>query len=139
MYNLSFTTSLFLLTLFTSTCLSDTCPKKLLFSYDGFWYSNQHPGWKSLKQHRQYLDINASHFKSAHVYPAQNRITCRYANRHHEATLTSKPHTRLNIDSGLVTSNNAKLWKWNEREGLFRCTASVTVLLQHCRFSIEEK
>ena len=139
MHNLSFTTSLFFCAMFTSSCLSDTCPKKLLFSYDGFWYSNQHPGWKSLKQHRQYLDINASHFKSAHVYPAKNRIMCRYANRDHKATLISKPHTGLNIDSGLVTSKNEKLWQWNEREGLFRCTASVTVLLKHCRFSIEEK
>ena len=65
----------------TSSAFAYTCPMNIKREQNGFWYSNEKPGWKSHKSTPPNVTLSAKDFGGVVYSPKRNRIVkeCWYA------------------------------------------------------------
>ena len=119
--------------------LADTCPTKLNYSFEGYWYSLQHPGWRTHQTHTQYPEVTAKGFKGSVFSPKRKQIACIYLMLNKkEVILLSQPHDRFTINKGVINSHFQKNWIWNQKHEDYTCTLPRINSIEQCHFTIEE-
>ena len=63
---------------FLTTLFAGTCPETVSQDSQGYWVSNDSPGWKSPSPSKTGLTLNANNFGGVVYSPAKKRIACVY-------------------------------------------------------------
>lgn len=121
--------------------LAYTCPTNLKQNSEGYWYSQEKPGWKSHKPTDRDVTISATDFGGVVYSPTRHRLACVYkASDGKWVALVSAVHKNIVIDKQIKDSaNNSAAWKFNQQYKDFACGQPSVTNIEGCPFTFEDQ
>lgn len=112
----------------------ETCPSKFYRNDEGFFISDQPPGWRSYKPSPNGTTLKVDDFGGAVFSPEHKRIACVYRDSNNKwvALVSSRAYAfsqdDLNIDA----------WKYNHKRKMFVCGTPESSRTE-CHFKVDTK
>lgn len=128
----------YLLTLLPAFAMADYCPAQLIQDHQGYWVSQEAPGWKSASPTPVGVTVNTNDFGGAHFSPKQQRMACVYRQSHGGwIALVSHKSRFLRIDRHARNPKNDTLaWEKDPKHQDFTCSPH-NYNRQGCPFEID--
>ena len=123
---------------FSVLALADSCPTQLIKNHEGFWVSQQAPGWKSSEHTSQNTIINTNDFGGALYSPKDKRVACVFrTSQGYWVALVSHVHKGLQIDRHMLDdAHQHRAWKWDPKHKDFVCGRPTVSKVKNCKFTI---
>ena len=119
--------------------IADTCPTQLERSAEGYWYSNQHPGWLSVEAFPQTIIMNPDQIGAIVFSPSKTRVACVYRSSGNQwVAIISTNNKGITPDIGLIDPKGQPIWKWSIEHQDYSCSKLDHHDAANCRFSIED-
>ncbi|PHQ81141.1 MAG: hypothetical protein COB66_02945 [Coxiella sp. (in: Bacteria)] len=130
--------AVFSLAILSTTALATTCPTTMIREHDGYWVSQQTPGWKSSEQTGFKTTLNVNDFGGAIYAPAQNRMACVYRSSDgYWVALISHTHKRMHVNRhALNTARTHTAWQWDKKHKDYACGRPNVTKLSQCTFTL---
>ncbi|WP_423063665.1 hypothetical protein [Candidiatus Paracoxiella cheracis] len=115
----------------TAASFAGQCPSNLHQDSEGYWTSNDTPGWKSVKPTDTKVTVESKNFGGAIYSPTQKRIACVYKGSDGQwVALIS------NVDHPFNEDNlNLKVWTFVNKHNIYIC-GTPKYKLDECTFVI---
>lgn len=124
----------------SSTILSSTCPIELKRGQDGYWYSDEKPGWKSHKTTPDDVTVSPNDFGGVVYSPQRHRLACVYkasdgkwlalvSNAHHGVVIDKKATDDLGTNSA---------WVFSKKHRDYACGHPTVKNIKGCPFELTD-
>jgi len=123
---------------FSTLISANTCPTQLVKEYNGFWISQEQPGWKSSEQTGVNTTVNTKDFGGAVYSPSQKRIACVYrTSRGYWIAMVSHTHKGFQINKhALDDARKHYSWKWDPKNKDYSCGRPSVIRPKNCEFTL---
>lgn len=125
----------------SGTAFTYTCPTSFKQESDGFWYSQEKPGWKSHKSTSPGITIKTTDFGGVVYSPSRHRLACVYkASDNQWIALVSSMHEGIMIDKQVKDEKgNGLAWRYSEKHKDYACGKPLVSNIDGCPFTFEDK
>lgn len=118
---------------FVATTFAGSCPKNLTQDSQGYWSSNEPPGWKSPQPTDKKVTLEAKNFGGAVYSPSKKRIACVYKDSSGKwIAILSNIYHPFNEDD---LKGNA--WQYSQKHKDYIC-GQPKYELKDCTFEIKK-
>lgn len=121
------------------TAQADTCPTQIKQDTQGYWYSEQKPGWRSHVYTSTDIKLDTHYFGGVVFSPKQQRMACVYkATNGRWLAIVSDSYDGFKIDKQAVDESGAKAaWQYSDQHSDFSCGRPSVTKLTGCPFNTD--
>lgn len=118
-----------------------TCPTDIKRNKEGYWYSDQKPGWKSKKRTPENITLDTKDFGGVVYSPKHKRLACVYKTSDKKwFALVSNKHPNIVIDKEAKDdSGKGPAWRYSKKYHDYACGTPFTTKLSKCVFELKEE
>ena len=134
-------TSVLLSTFGLSTLsIANTCPTELKRDHEGYWYSDEKPGWKAHKKTPDGVTIKVADFGGVVYSPQRHRMACVYkASDGKWVALVSSPHNGILINKKATNDpGNGPAWEFSKQHKDYACGHPTVTDIKGCEFQLSD-
>lgn len=130
--------AVFSLAAITTLAVGNTCPTHFYKEHDGFWVSQEAPGWKSSEQSGTNVTINTKDFGGAVYAPNQRRLACVYRSSvGYWVAFVSHVHKGFQVNRhALDDARKHHAWTWDAKHKDFSCGRPNVTSIKNCKFTL---
>ena len=122
-----------------TSAIAATCPTQLTQDAEGYWKSDQTPGWRSHKPTPKNVTISPNDFGGVVYSPSKKRLACVYKGTDGKwVALVSNVSSKVKIDKHAPADvGGGSAWKYNKRHNDYACGKPTVTSIASCPFELQ--
>jgi len=116
-----------------------TCPTKVERNDEGYWESEQAPGWRSFHKTAEGVSLDVSYFGGVVFSPRHRRMACVYKTSDGQwLALVSEQRNNFRIDKQAMDDSGTRAaWVWNDQHQDYSCGRPHVSDPKRCTFEFD--